>query len=390
ASMPCSPADLREIVRALGPDEGLGNLTVGELKAHCVRLGLKRSGGKRELIKQIAEHVEAARREPGCAPPCKAARLEPAAAPQAARRQLAATTEDPLVRKRCAHAPPLPAPALAPLSAADLAEGRQPDGYLNVEGCPAALGTACLGQPEAPEHRRPPRTSRALGAKRRGSAGHAGTVNRLPHRIPLCAPPGLPCQSCVARCSSFVPGVRYVDLDAPDECITAMLSTPLTANRWSRDVTCFGCIMANCTASAPAAASLRVEVPPDDEWIMLNTLSAQTEATGTNTIFMYRPDTGDKCVQKDGSELEWEVGDFMRLIWVRSLAGSLTLVHRYMARRAPHMRAAQSTLVKPPAYGKLVAAAAMPMQPRPKAGRPRSPPGDEQDKWSGGAHSDLA
>jgi hypothetical protein len=196
--------------------------------------------------------------------------------------------------------------------------------------------------------------------------------------------------------------MHYVDLNEPDEWITAMLGTPaaaafpeellggafwmddnyapeilmafhdanwvssslavkLIAYNWTHDVTCFGCIMANGTAFAPAAVSLRVEVSPNKKWIMLNTTAAQTEATGVNTIFMYRPDAGEKFVRPDGSELEWEVGDFMRLTWDKPFAENSALVYQYMARRAAYRDADKGLLVKTRAYEKLVAAAAMPL-----------------------------
>lgn len=227
-------------------------------------------------------------------------------------------------------------------------------------------------------------------------------VNWLSHRSPLCAPPGLPCCSCVAWCNSCFPGVHYVDLNEPDEWITAMLSTPAAAAfpqellggafwmddnfapevlltfhdanwvssslgakligyNWTHDVTCFGCLMKTGTAFAPTAQILRLEVSPDKKWIMLNIPSAQTEATGVNTIFMYRPDVGEKFAQPDGSEVEWEVGDFMRITWDKPFAENSTLIYQYMARRAAYRDASKGALVKTRAYDKLVGAAAMPL-----------------------------
>merc|ERR550532_536670 len=56
---PCQMEDLVSMVQALGPEEALGNLRIGELKEYCLKLGVKRSGPKLDLIGRLGERLEA-------------------------------------------------------------------------------------------------------------------------------------------------------------------------------------------------------------------------------------------------------------------------------------------------------------------------------------------
>jgi len=49
--------DLREIVQALGPEEGLGNLKMQELKECCKRFGVKVGGQKIDVVERLAAHL---------------------------------------------------------------------------------------------------------------------------------------------------------------------------------------------------------------------------------------------------------------------------------------------------------------------------------------------
>lgn len=57
--MPCEVDDLLEMVKALGPEEALGNLTLTELKNHYVALGLPFAwrAPKLDIIRRLGEHL---------------------------------------------------------------------------------------------------------------------------------------------------------------------------------------------------------------------------------------------------------------------------------------------------------------------------------------------
>lgn len=57
--MACAVAELAAVVQALGPEEALGNLKIGELKDYCKKFGLKPAGAKLDLIKMLAAYLKA-------------------------------------------------------------------------------------------------------------------------------------------------------------------------------------------------------------------------------------------------------------------------------------------------------------------------------------------
>lgn len=210
----------------------------------------------------------------------------------------------------------------------------------------------------------------------------------LSHRSLCCVSPTLPC-CCFAACNCCFPGLKYVDAADPDQWFATMLSTgsspafqqdalggiywmdgnyapeafmtfqdaywkspnlgvKVGGYNWTHDQTCFGSVMGNGTAFPKGALVIRMEISPSGKWIMLNAPDAVESPNKGNTIFMYRLDPGDEFTTKDGSKLQFEPGDYMRLTWTSPLDNASPLAYQYIARRVAHMKG--SDLVKTSAY----------------------------------------
>mmetsp|Transcript_42008 Transcript_42008/g.110883 ORF Transcript_42008/g.110883 Transcript_42008/m.110883 type:complete len:357 (-) Transcript_42008:131-1201(-) len=217
-------------------------------------------------------------------------------------------------------------------------------------------------------------------------------INYLAHRSPLGARPGCPC-CCVPCAYCWQPGGYYVDLLEPDEWFTKMLSTGTSPNfpsellkgiywmdgnlsgevlttfhdanwttpsvglklwwfNWVTDYNLIGCFMKTLSASTCFSLTNRIEVSPNKKWVMLSFGTAPRKADGANTCWMYVPQKGDKFKRLDGTELQWELGDLMRINHESPYSADAEVNYQYMARRVAYLDE-DGKLVKTQAYEEL-------------------------------------
>eukprot|EP00928_Gymnodinium_smaydae_P004412 TRINITY_DN11503_c1_g4_i1.p1 TRINITY_DN11503_c1_g4~~TRINITY_DN11503_c1_g4_i1.p1 ORF type:complete len:326 (-),score=45.68 TRINITY_DN11503_c1_g4_i1:121-1098(-) len=187
------------------------------------------------------------------------------------------------------------------------------------------------------------------------------------HRSPLCRQPALPCcglQMCMASCCN--PTYNVVPLADADHMFRKMLSVchpecpdflrgvwwmkdniaaevlltfqdaqwssgtyaeKRNCYNWTRDPTLFGTVLQTFTSMTNPFLSF--EISPDGKWIAIQEQSSANLAA----MWMYVIQPGDKFVLSDGSNLEVEPGDMMRVNYENPLDPRSRIKYQYIVRR---------------------------------------------------------
>jgi len=217
-------------------------------------------------------------------------------------------------------------------------------------------------------------------------------IDCFTHRSKVCALPPLCCAPMFQKC---VRGLEYGKLSEPDAWFSRMLEEKnpnmpefmkglywmednvapevimtfqsmdwreggmqgyiLPKYNWTNDVSCWGtcCTFTNCTGSPGVAWPFTFS--PDRKFLNIN----------PQWIYVMQP--GDQIHRPDGTPVEFEPGDMMRMAFNDNTDPSSGLTYQYLVRRVAYMDGS-GNLIKTKAYEELKRRALMP-EPERKRGR---------------------